>query len=175
MSSQAINTAQQKGFTLIELMTTVAIIGISLGIGVPNLQNLMQDNHQVNAINEFSSYVSFARNEAVVRNTTVKLCVANADQSACSTDETNWANGYLVIAESDNTVIKIHDQLPGNQIISGNSTALVFSPNGMLTTSNSLRFCDDHNNKARNVNINIGSQVRLVNTATIDSCSSPAA
>jgi prepilin-type N-terminal cleavage/methylation domain-containing protein len=172
MSKPSHSKSQQKGFTLVELLTVVAVIGISLGVGIPNLQNFMQDNHQINAINEFSSYVSFARNEAVVRNTTVKLCVANETKTGCATTSDNWANGYLVIVEGETTALKIHDKLPGNQTITGNSTALVFSSNGMVTTAGTMTFCDGRqNSQPRSVNINRGSQVRLSNTATLSSCS----
>lgn len=159
--SQFLKKSQQKGFTLVELLTTVAIIGISLGIGVPNLQNMMQDNHQVNAMNEFGSYVSFARNEAVVRNTTVKLCIANENQNGCAEDDSNWANGYLVIA--GNEVLKIHDKLPGNQIIEGSFEELTFLSNGLLSSSGTMNFCDGRENtQPRSVTINMGSQIRQV-------------
>jgi type IV fimbrial biogenesis protein FimT len=161
-----------KGFTLVELLTTVAIAGISLGIGLPNLQSFMQDNQQMNAINEFSSYVTYARNEAIVRNTTVKLCIANAAKTDCDETATNWANGYLVKVDGVARPLKVHDQLPGDQTITGNSTALVFSGTGMMTTAGSLTFCDERQNaQPRNIIINMGSQVRLSKTATLSSCS----
>jgi type IV fimbrial biogenesis protein FimT len=158
----ACNTVKKSmGFTLVELLTTVAIVGISLGIGLPNLQSFMQDNQQLNAINEFHSFVTYARNEAVVRNTNVKLCVANATSSGCDTTNTNWANGYVVMAGS--TVLKVHDKLPGQQTIRSDNSAgnsLIFSGNGMLNTVGSLNFCDGHSTTARSMIINMGSQMR---------------
>jgi len=168
MPNQTVSKSQQKGFTLVELLTVVAVVGISLGTGLPNLQNFMQDNHQTNAINEFSSYVTYARNEAVVRNKTVKLCVANDNKNACATSGDNWANGYIVIVDGETTPLKIHDKLPGNQRVTGNSTSLVFSGSGLLNNAGTLDFCDERNGVKHQVIINIGSQVRRANTS--ESC-----
>jgi type IV fimbrial biogenesis protein FimT len=169
LSSNKSSHSRQLGFTLVELLTTVAIVGISLGIGVPNLQNFLQDNHQLNAMNEFSSYVTYARNEAVVRNTTVTLCVANSTKTDCDTTGTNWANGYVVMAKGITSPLKIHDKLPGKQTITGGNS-LVFSGNGLLNSAGSLNFCDSRSPTARSVTINMGSQVRRSNSSV--TCSS---
>ncbi|MEJ2362759.1 MAG: prepilin-type N-terminal cleavage/methylation domain-containing protein, partial [Gammaproteobacteria bacterium] len=54
-----------KGFTLIELMVTIAVIAIMAGLAVPRLNNFMRSNRLTSQINSFISALQVARSEAV--------------------------------------------------------------------------------------------------------------
>jgi type IV fimbrial biogenesis protein FimT len=78
--------AQQrhKGFTLIELMITVAVLGILVALALPSFQSILEGRRLVGAADELYSNIQYARSEALKRNETIRLQV---------TTGTNWCFG----------------------------------------------------------------------------------
>jgi type IV fimbrial biogenesis protein FimT len=89
-----------RGFTLIELMVTVALVAIVLAIGVPSFQTTIRNNRLSSYANEFLSALNLARTEAIRRRQPVVLC-KSADGSFCQTDGKNWEIGWIVFVDSD--------------------------------------------------------------------------
>jgi type IV fimbrial biogenesis protein FimT len=78
-----------RGFTLIELMITIAVIGILLVAGVPAMRGVIE-NSRIRASGESLKYgLTLARSEAVRRNT----------QVAFVTDATGWQVSTVVGGE----------------------------------------------------------------------------
>ncbi len=68
------NCSRQRGFTLGELMVTLAVAGIAVSIAVPGFNNMMNNNRRIEAVNEFLSTMHVARSEAITRNVRVTVC-----------------------------------------------------------------------------------------------------
>ncbi len=83
-----------KGFTLIELIITLAIVGVLLVVGVPSLKTFMQGSQLIASTNELLSAFHIARSEAVRTNDRVTIC-SSSDGESCS-DSTNWRAGWIV-------------------------------------------------------------------------------
>ena len=81
-----------RGFTLIELMTTIAVLGVVLGIAVPGVRQLALDNRQSTQLNLFSSTLAMARSEAIKQNTRVAVC-PSSDRLTCASAGTGWWPG----------------------------------------------------------------------------------
>ena len=62
-----------KGFTLIELMVTVAVAAILLTVGVPSFQYILQSSRVSTQTNELVTGLSTARSEAIRRNQEVTV------------------------------------------------------------------------------------------------------
>ncbi|TNF61933.1 MAG: prepilin-type N-terminal cleavage/methylation domain-containing protein, partial [Burkholderiales bacterium] len=73
----------QSGFTLIELMVTITVLAVLLGVGVPSFQATIQGNRITTAANDLVAALQYARSEAVRRGVNVTVCSSN-DQSTCS-------------------------------------------------------------------------------------------
>lgn len=83
---------RSRGFTLIELMTTVAVLGLLLMIGLPNMTQMLKNGQIRTAAESASAGLQFARNEAIRRNATVRFQLTSDLTNSCtlSSTGTNW-------------------------------------------------------------------------------------
>jgi type IV fimbrial biogenesis protein FimT len=113
-----------QGFTLTELIVTIAIVGILAAIAIPNFQSLIQANRIQSASAEFQSALALARGEAIKRGSDAKVTILAKTNGST----TNWNNGYTVFydpsgsttlaglttASTATTSVKILDVAPLN-------------------------------------------------------------
>jgi type IV fimbrial biogenesis protein FimT len=89
---------KQAGFTLVELMVVIAIVGIGLTVALPDLGVFMRRNQISSGTNDLLTAVSLARTEAVKRSVPTVVC-ASADGINCAAATANWSVGYIVFAD----------------------------------------------------------------------------
>ncbi len=88
----------QAGFTLIELMVTLAVAAVLAMLAAPSIRDFIVRSQMTNLGNEFNSTVLKARNEAVNRNTCVTVCMSSSAANAspvCTTSGTDWQVGWI--------------------------------------------------------------------------------
>jgi type IV fimbrial biogenesis protein FimT len=108
---------KQNGFTLIELMVTVASAMIVLTVGTPNLRGILQDNQTTTIANEFVSAVNFARLVAVQRSREVRLSAVNP------TDANEWGAGWRIwIDANNNNAYDAGEELRVRSTLEGDAT-----------------------------------------------------
>src|SRR6185312_15515867 len=93
IGGQAPTRRRQRGFTLVELMVTVAVAAVLLMIAVPSFRNITLSNRLNTAANDLVNAISVARMEAVKRNASTQFCSNSASVntsetlgSACGTE-----------------------------------------------------------------------------------------
>lgn len=110
---------RMRGFTLIELMVTVAVLAIVVSIAIPSFNGILLNNRISTATDELRTAVQLTRSEAVKRKKTIVLCRAHTDFSKCADSGTDWRVGWLMMHGDE--VLKIWEISPGIEVNSPNS------------------------------------------------------
>ncbi len=97
---QNVMNFKSHGFTLVELMITVALSAIVLSFAVPSMSYLIRSNSVIAVNNNLVGDIRYARSEAIKRNAAVTVCVANNNFNNCVLDSNNWSGGWVVVVES---------------------------------------------------------------------------
>lgn len=85
------------GFTLVELMVTVAVLAILITLAVPSFRDLLSNSRSATLTNELVFSLKLARSEAIKRGVFTEVCPrANAEAATCSASADDWSNGWVV-------------------------------------------------------------------------------
>lgn len=174
------------GFTLTELIVTVAIAAIVMAIGIPAFRETMSQNRLTTTVNSFVAALNLARSEAIKRGTRVTLC-KSADGATCAVTG-GYEQGWMVfvdaspLAERDagstqEPLVRVYERLSGTGLtLTGNamvSDYVSYDPSGAarLKTgafqAGTLTLCES----PRGRQVVLGSAGRI-RTETVKSCGS---
>lgn len=181
-------TETARGFTLIELMVTIAVIAIMAALAVPQLNSFMRSNRLTSQINSFVSALQVARSEAVKRGAHVVVC-ASSDQQKC--DTTQWELGWIVFVDDSSNpftfaaptnptasqILRVGGKLGGDDTLrdslsaAGTNTtgAIIYKASGAPITStantsgNTFTLCDPGDAADPNNTSNRQKRARAVN------------
>lgn len=96
------NNTNQGGFTLYELMVTVAIVGVVLAFGVPNMRQFNQNAKMTSTANDLHAAFHLARSESSRAKTNISVCPS--DDGATCGDDATWDQGYIVFVDLDGDI-----------------------------------------------------------------------
>lgn len=85
------------GFSVIELMITIAIVAILVAVALPSFQESLRGNRVSTASNELITSISLARSEAL-RNPRGAVICTSENGSTCGGD---WDDGWIVWIDAD--------------------------------------------------------------------------
>ena len=132
-----------RGFTLIELMVTIAVAAILTAIAVPSLGELIRNNRLAAAGNELVTALQLARAEAVRRGRPVSICSTD-DGSSCVSSTSGWerrrwlvfqdaaSSGAPVASGSGFELVRVFEGLEPGLALASPQPWLRFSANGSV-------------------------------------------
>lgn len=132
---------KSNGFTLIELMVTLAIIAVLMGIGTPSYRYITNSSRISSEINSLVGELQFARAEAIKQGLPVTVC-ASTNGTSCSSTNT-WQGGWIVFLDiNGNAAVDTGDAILRKQasfstldsFVADNSIgAIVFNREGFIS------------------------------------------
>ncbi len=133
------------GFTLIELVITLLIVGILAAVAAPGFQSMVTGTRLSGEMNALIGALNVARSEAQKRGQTVSVCAGT--QLACAT---NWSAGYLVLLDSNpKQQLLVRPALSGGDLItSSDSEFPQFNAAGYTFYTGTLTLADKDNSPA---------------------------
>lgn len=131
-----------RGFTLVELMVTVAVLAVVIAMAGPSMSEFTANNHLVTAKSSFSSSVALARTEAARRGQAVIVQAIGAGDAG-----NEFAAGWELYVDADgNGAVGAGDTLlrrfdaPSDRVHLGGTSPMSFLPTGYLAGGATLDY-----------------------------------
>jgi type IV fimbrial biogenesis protein FimT len=125
------------GFTIVELMITVAVASILMALAVPSFNQMIVSSRLTAQSNDILAAITLARSEAIKRNASVTLCRADTSSSTnCSASAGVWQN--WIIRAGTGTIVRqgVVNNFGGTLVMRSSLTndQLVFGADGLART-----------------------------------------
>jgi type IV fimbrial biogenesis protein FimT len=151
------------GFTLLELMLTITVAAVIMGLAIPNMRQFMWNNRITAAANDMVVAITAARSEAIKNRVQSVICLSSNPTAATPTCDGNGTQGWVVFVDTDGDrafdageqITLRHSALPGTlsvRVNPANARLVAFAPSGFKTTASpppqltSLVVCDHRGN-----------------------------
>lgn len=153
--------SRHRGFTLIELMITVCLVGMLLAAVIPNMRTFLRNNQLSGGVNDMLHSIQTARTEAIKRqNGNVVMCGTSTPNLADAALTCDYATfkGWFVFQDTNGNwqhdaaepVIERHDLLDTRVTVKTDANARIVSfapsgfanPAGLKVPLRTLVICD---------------------------------
>ena len=139
----------QQGFTLIELVVTIAVLGVLATLAFPSFSETVRQWRRDSATRALTSSLQLARSEAIKSSRRVVVC-SSANGTSCL-GTTAWGSGWIVFVDDGPTQLSVD---AGERVLAvtaapsgiasitstNNVSNLLFLPNGLMRSAASTTF-----------------------------------
>ena len=143
-----------KGYTMLELMISTAVIAIIAGFSAPIYSNFITNQLKSTALTAFHHTAITARSESITRLEYVSVC-PSSDGLFCLVDSNDYSTGWIMFVNSDKDYPVVRDDkelllqsfstTSLNFSLIANRDAFTFRPRHKRNTNGTLMFCPDGN------------------------------
>lgn len=143
---------RMRGFTLIELMATLLVLGVLLGSGLPALRDQLARTRAEGAMFQLRGLLGLARQASITMHRDVTVC-GSADGRRCSAEWTGQPAMVFVDLDQDRTLdpgerlIALSDANRASRIrwrASGNRAYLRYKPDGGVREFGHFLYCPEN-------------------------------
>lgn len=137
-------TKKNHGFTLIELMVTIAVMAIIATMAAPSFNNmLISQNLKTTAFN-MKDTLKEARSRAMLNRNDIVVC-SSMDQTGvaistaiCGANLVGYSSMSIPLQESSVVIANVEKKIT---VKAASDTYFIFSPRGNLTTTKTITLC----------------------------------
>ena len=166
---------KSEGLTLVELLISLSVSIIMLGIAVPGTSTFITSNRIAGQVNDLRGAIALTRSEAIRRNQHVVMC-KSVDGQSC-TRSGRWDNGWMVYADDNmnrkrdkkEQILHVHDEIPEGYTIDyrafGSRHYVAYRPTGYTRTNGTFYICKPEDmRRSRALILTKSGRVRLSDT-----------
>lgn len=170
------NARKINGYTMIELLVSLLIAGILLGLSLPSFQDTIESSVTNSQAKLLMTTLNLARSEAIKRGTEVGICASN-DSADCDNDD--WSDGWIVFVDNNgdadgadgsidagDVVIRVFDAVGSGSVLTSTFDLFQYNELGFSETGavETLKLCPSSNNasNARSVEISVSGRGRRI-------------
>ena len=158
-----INGERIGGFTLFELMVTLAVAALILSLGVPGFRSFIQNNRATTHTNDLVTALNLGRSEATRRGASVLLC-SSSDGATCS-GSNDWSSGWIVRRPAGAVVRTWPERSGGDGVLTSNVSQIQFQARGSLAGGTvpllQIRLSDCSGDQGRDVSVNMAGRIAV--------------
>lgn len=176
-SQKPVGPHAKRGFTLVELMVTVAVIAIVATIAVPSFNNLIRGSRLTSSANEMVSMLQTARVAAVSKRASVSVC-PSSDGATCGALGRRW----IVLSTKEgvlrDSVLNGAVTVSSSPNLSAAGNKITFTPNGFsaagTTPSGTIGLCDPKMTSSNGVDVSASTgRISTARRAATAACTGP--
>jgi len=173
------------GFTLIELMVTLAVAAIVITIAAPSFVDVVQKARMSSQTNDVVAAVNLGRSRALTEAARVILC-PTSDEVTCSTTQ-SWGDGWMIFVDcnqngsldaggtdcingSAERIVRRGSSPKGGALDVASNASLQFESNGRVAASRTFTVCVPGLDTARQVVVNTVGRSRVIEADPASVC-----
>ncbi|CAB1209893.1 GspH/FimT family pseudopilin [Acinetobacter bouvetii] len=100
---------QKNGFTLVELIVTLAVLVILIAFAIPYFHEIMAKQEVRHFTNKLISNIQFAKSQATLHHSNVVLCPS---QNKLNCQSNQWNSGFIVFLDHNkNRLVDTNEQI----------------------------------------------------------------
>jgi type IV fimbrial biogenesis protein FimT len=156
--------AKHTGFTLIELMFTIVVLAVLLGLAAPNFRDFLRNSRLTTAANELLADAHLARSEAIKRRAAVSICSTadpHAEEPDCRAPNATNFSGWLVFVDDTDgdgrwdageEILRRRDPVPDGVTVKSDTGMISYAGTGFLRSAGAspsarrVIVCDERGN-----------------------------
>lgn len=149
-----------RGFTLLELMLTLAVAAVLAAVAIPNMRDFIRNNRLTSASNDLLRSIQISRSEAIKRQRVVAVCASGDPLDEEATCAAGALSGWIVFEDRNNNWTRDDDEEildrkqvpPGVTAVNNHDGIVSYSPTGFANktpgqeATDRVVFCDQRGN-----------------------------
>jgi type IV fimbrial biogenesis protein FimT len=166
------DAARVSGFTLMELLVTIVVVGILAALAVPAFNSFVLNDRVIGQINSLVGSFNYARSEAIKQHLSAGVTVCPSSDGKTCNNTTAWGGGWIVLNNDPSlagpppsplAIIQYVPAFGGTNTVTAvnaGATGVTYQYNGTVNNPVTIRICDIRGAAyARDVEVNATGRV----------------